>query len=214
MIRHQRISIYIIIACVPTANLFFKWAYDRPRIPAASTRRRRTIRKYRKKKDPNSTVDTVDTTATGDTYINYDAEWSKGDTVHSDWSRTESLRPLTRVRTPQTHPEFEPEPAEPMAIYKRTDEILDSKDLGFPPPRRQQSIETKNSLQPHRMSSAAPRRSSPSLRETEENPEEEEDNFYEMLVPSDAFFPWGTGLRPRPPIRMSYADESHELQSV
>ncbi|KAF3938729.1 hypothetical protein ABW19_dt0201230 [Dactylella cylindrospora] len=198
----------LVTACVPTANLFFKWAYNKPRIPAASPRRRKTIRKYRKKKDPNSTVDTVDTNATGDTYFNYDAEWTKGDTMHSDWSRTESLRPLTRVRTAQEVPDDSMK----LGVVKQPDPVVfDSKDVTSYHNEYQPSIRsTERGRSLHNVEiGPMPRKSTVSLREHDED---EEDNFYEMLVPSDGFFPWGTGLRPRPMVRDS--GENHELRTV
>lgn len=89
----------------------------------------------------------------------------------------------------------------------------DPSSLPVPPPIPQSR---KGSV-----TSNSARKSTVSLREVDEYGEDE-DNFYEMLVPSDAFFPWGTtGLRPRPPAKDSSTSTSdssgkhdYELQQV
>ncbi|EPS43037.1 hypothetical protein H072_2970 [Dactylellina haptotyla CBS 200.50] len=192
------IFLVMITACLPTANLFFKWAYNKPRIPAATPRlTRRTIRKYRKKKNPDSTTDTVQTEDT------YDGEWLKyEEVIPSENIRAEDLR-IARIRTIDA-----PLPME-SAVISKPDSIASNYDKETTLPIRS-SIGNAKYLH-HGEPSASSRKSIVSLRETDIG-DEEEDNFYEMLIPSDAFFPFETGLRPRPSVRPS--GEHHELQNV
>ncbi|KAK6360081.1 hypothetical protein TWF730_006235 [Orbilia blumenaviensis] len=201
------IFVVMVTACVPTANLFFKWAYNKPGIPAACTpaRRRRTIRKRGRKKDIDSTMDSIRTEDT------YDTDWMKGDTIQSD----QFCRPIENPKALSKIPTIEetPAPLEP-ALSKPASSLSIEKDRDLLPPPTRSSIGNSGYLYRGEASRSS-RKSIISLRETETGEaEEEEDNFYEMLVPSDAFFPFGTGLRPRPPARISRSGEDHELREV
>ncbi|KAK6528588.1 hypothetical protein TWF281_009827 [Arthrobotrys megalospora] len=201
------IFLVMITACVPTANLFFKWAYNKPGIPAACSpsRRRRTIRKQRRKKDIDSTIDSVQTEDT------YDTDWMKGDTIQSD----QFCRPIENPKNLSNIPTIEeaPAPLEP-ALSKQNSSLSIEKDRDLLPPPTRSSIGNARYLYRGEASGSS-RKSIVSLRETETGEgEEEEDNFYEMLIPSDAFFPFGTGLRPRPPVRISSSGEDLELREV
>lgn len=186
--------VVMITACVPTANLFFKWAYNKPRIPAAcATRpresRRRTIRKHRRKKDMDSTIDSIQTEDT------YDTDWMKGDTIQSGQfcQPIENPKNLAKITTIEETPTI----LEP-ALSKPGSSLSIDKDRDLLPPPTGSSIGNSGYLYRGEASRSS-RKSIISLRETETGDvEEEEDNFYEMLIPSDAFFPFGTGLRPRP----------------
>ncbi|KAK6501016.1 hypothetical protein TWF506_003771 [Arthrobotrys conoides] len=190
--NNVEIFVVMITACVPTANLFFKWAYNKPGIPAdcatRSTRRRRTIRKHRRKKDLDS------------------------DTIQSDQfcRPIENPKNLVQIVTTEETP---PSILEPV-LTKPGSSLSIEKDRDLLPPPTRSSIGNSGYLYRGEASRSS-RKSIISLRETETGEaEEEEDNFYEMLIPSDAFFPFGTGLRPRPPVRLSNSVETHELREV
>ncbi|KAF3089331.1 hypothetical protein TWF569_003194 [Orbilia oligospora] len=207
--NNVEIFVVMITACVPTANLFFKWAYNKPGIPAAcatrSTRRRRTIRKHRRKKDIDSTIDSIRTEDT------YDTDWMKGDTIQSD----QFCRPIENPKNLAKIVTIEEAPSALEPVLTKPDSSLSiDKDRDLLPPPTRSSI--GNSGYSYRgEASRSSRKSIISLRETDTgDAEEEEDNFYEMLIPSDAFFPFGTGLRPRPPVRLSNSGETHELREV
>ncbi|KAK6504557.1 hypothetical protein TWF481_006498 [Arthrobotrys musiformis] len=205
--NNVEIFIVMITACVPTANLFFKWAYNKSKIPADCTPapRRRAIRKHRRKKEADSTIDSFQTEDT------YDADWMKGDTIQSDQfcRPIENPKNLAKITTIEEIPAaLEPTLSKPGSSLS----IDKDRDL-LPPPTRSSISHSGYSYRGE--ASRSSRKSIISLRETETGEvEEEEDNFYEMLIPSDAFFPFGTGLRPRPPARISNSGETHELREV
>ncbi|KAJ6255910.1 hypothetical protein Dda_9369 [Drechslerella dactyloides] len=213
--NHVEIFLTMITTCLPTANLLFKWVYNKPRIPSASAAFRRTIRKSRLKRRADSTVESMKTVATDDTY---DAEWSKGDTTRSEFSPDDSIdiiKPpsIARVKTidevalsSNTHLTIKPAPGSAAASIRRASSIID----GFNEHRYSHSSNYHLQTRTLRFQDLASpsRKSTVSLRDTDVG-DEEEDNFYEMLAPSDSFFPLGTGLRPRP---RPTVRENHELE--
>ena len=151
---------------------------------------------------------TIDSIRTEDTY---DADWMKGDTIQSDQFCRPIENPKDLANIVST--EVTPSKLEP-ALSKPDSSMSIDKDCELLPLPATSSI--CNSGYSYRgEASRSSRKSIISLKETETgDAEEEEDNFYEMLIPSDAFFPFGTGLRPRPPVRLSNSGEIHELREV
>ncbi|KAF3928665.1 hypothetical protein AA313_de0209594 [Arthrobotrys entomopaga] len=188
------IFLFMITACLPTANLFFKWAYNKNRIPTGVPRLARiAMMKRDKTRNQCSTVDTDDT---------YDPDWSQSGTLRSELSYPIPTKARMRLGL-EDHPvelSHISQSSQPLPIVEKdikpasieirrtpsyTNNIRDMSQPSWPLPTRLSivSLGEGNSGE-------------------EEEEEEEEDNFYEMLVPSDGFFPSGTALRPRPAVRI------------
>ncbi|KAF3906895.1 hypothetical protein ABW21_db0209919 [Orbilia brochopaga] len=204
--NNVEILLTMITTCIPTASLFFKWVYNKPKIPSASAVLRRTIRKPRLKKRAESSAESMKTAGTDDTY---DTDWTKGDTIRSEISPDDSITaikppPMAKVKSIDDTPPpnnihltvSEAESTRPQSPRSANGSINDRE-------RRyshSSSCRTRGRTLRFQDLASPSRKSTLSLRETDMG-DEEEDNFYEMLVPSDSFFPLGTGLRPRPAVR-------------
>ncbi|KAK6359215.1 hypothetical protein TWF696_000379 [Orbilia brochopaga] len=212
--NNVEIFLTMITTCLPTASLFFKWVYNKPRIPSASAVLRRTIRKSRLKRRAESTAESMRTAATDDTY---DTEWTKGDTIRSEFRPDDSITvikspSIAKVKTADdaSQPNMYLTVSKPESTLSSARRSSSAHD-GFNERRYSHSSSCHMHTRTLKFQDLASpsRKSTLSLRETDMG-DDEEDNFYEMLVPSDSFFPLGTGLRPRPAVRR----EDLELQEV
>ncbi|EPS40492.1 hypothetical protein H072_5637 [Dactylellina haptotyla CBS 200.50] len=176
IVNNIEIILSILTSCLPSAKIFYRWAYKKRRFPIGTTHQSRRFPSQAAQLVPSGTVKTAPDAegASVQTYALpriYTSEFPPSADKQNDMWRRSRVRQSVLSGMPGL-----------MALLRHSVSIEPEQlpvETETPPSTGEQRIQSGLIMDPP-------------------DAYDDEDNFYDCLVPSDSFFPFSTGLTPPP----------------